>query len=240
MYRRGFIRSVASGLMISMLPSSVLATELKLDKKMRNGKLLLGMVVFNGFQLLDVFGPLEMFGFLADEVEIVMVGEKSGKIKSTAGPSIVVDRVFAELPALDILMIPGGAGTRQEVDNPILIAEIARLANNSDHIATICTGAALLAKTGFLDGRKATTNKRAFKWVMEQGENVNWVKKARWVEDGDLFTSSGVSAGTDMALALIAKLFGKESAVAIAQRTEYIWNDNPNSDPFAKLNNLID
>jgi transcriptional regulator GlxA family with amidase domain len=79
-------------------------------------------------------------------------------------------------------------------------------------VTSVCTGAALLARAGILDGRRATTNKRAFQWVVEQGPRVEWVREARWVEDGKFVTSSGVSAGINMTLAVIARLLGKETS----------------------------
>lgn len=91
-----------------------------------------------------------------------------------------------------------------------------------------------------MDGVRATTNKRAFKWATSQGQNVQWVRKARWVEDGKYFTSSGISAGTDMALALIARLLGAETAQSVADGAEYRWNSDATDDPFAKLNGLAD
>ena len=90
-----------------------------------------------------------------------------------------------------------------------------------------------MAKAGLLDGKRATTNKRAFDWVASQGPNVDWQRKARWVEDGKFITSSGVSAGTDMALALIARLCGIDRAREVAQWAEYVWNEDANDDPFA-------
>jgi putative intracellular protease/amidase len=203
-------------------------------------KLVLGMVVFEGFQLLDTFGPLEMFGALKDKVTILMIGEKAGTIKSTAGPAVLVDHTFADVPKLDIIMIPGGAGTRREVNNASFVAELKKLSEATPHVASICTGSAVLARTGLLDGLKATTNKRSYKWATSQGEKVVWIPQARWVEDGKYFTSSGISAGTDMALALIEKIFGKETAVKIANGAEYEWNHDPHHDPFAKLNGLVD
>jgi transcriptional regulator GlxA family with amidase domain len=203
-------------------------------------KMTLGMVVFEGFQLLDTFGPLEMFGSLRDKVQIVMIGENVGPVKSSAGPAVVVDYAFADAPKLDIVMIPGGGGTRREVNNPAFLSAFKLLAQVTPHVASICTGAAVLARTGLLDGVKATTNKRAFKWATSQGPNVKWIAQARWVEDGRFFTSSGISAGTDMALALIARLFGQETAVRIADGAEYEWNNDPHHDPFAKLNGLVD
>jgi transcriptional regulator GlxA family with amidase domain len=203
-------------------------------------KLVLGMVVFEGFQLLDTFGPLEMFGALKDKVTILMIGEKAGTIKSTAGPAVLVDHTFADVPKLDIVMIPGGAGTRREVDNVPFVSALKKLSEATPNVASICTGSAVLARTGLLDGLKATTNKRSYKWATSQSEKVVWVPQARWVEDGKYFTSSGISAGTDMALALIEKLFGKETAIKIANGAEYEWNRDSHHDPFAKLNGLVD
>ena len=203
------------------------------------GKLVLGMVVFDGFQLLDVFGPLEMFGDLGDKVEIVMIAERKGPVKSSAGPVTIAQYSFADAPRLDIVMLPGGGGTRREVNNPAFLAAYKALAEATPHVATICTGSAVLARTGLLDGVKATTNKRAYAWATSQGAKVAWVPEARWVEDGKYFTSSGISAGMDMALGLIARLLGQNAAMEVANRAEYHWNSDPHVDPFARLNGLV-
>jgi transcriptional regulator GlxA family with amidase domain len=99
---------------------------------------------------------------------------------------------------------------------------------------SVCSGSALLAKAGLLDGRKATSNKQYFQLAEQNGPEVQWIKKARWVDDGDRVTSSGVSAGIDMALHVIARLYGKESAERLAKGTEYTWHRNADDDPFAK------
>jgi transcriptional regulator GlxA family with amidase domain len=91
-----------------------------------------------------------------------------------------------------------------------------------------------------LDGLQATTNKRAFAWASSQSDKVRWKKEARWVEDGKFFTSSGVSAGMDMALALIARLLGRENAEQIAVWTEYEWHSDAAWDPFAKIHGLVE
>ena len=242
--RRTFIGSLlTSGLLFS--GDSVEAASKNLNRSFEdsnapNDKLILGMVLFERFQLLDTFGPLEMFGSLKDKVTIVMIAQKQGVVKSSAGPAVSIDYTFENVPKLDIVMIPGGGGTRVEVNNALFVNAVKKLAEQAPHVASVCTGAAVLAKTGLLDGKNATTNKRAFHWVEKQGQQVNWVKKARWVEDGKYFTSSGISAGTDMALSLIAKLFGDDVAVRIADGAEYEWNKDSHHDPFAKLNGLID
>jgi len=204
-----------------------------------DGRLILGMVVFEGFQLLDVFGPLDIFGSLRDKVSIIIIGEKGESVKSSAGPVLKLDYTFSNVPKIDILMIPGGAGTRREVKNEAFLNAFRKLAEAAPKVATICTGSAVLAKTGLLDGHKATTNKRAYAWATSQSDKVIWVPEARWVEDGKFFTSSGISAGIDMALGLIANMFGKQTAIRIANGAEYQWIDDPHHDPFAKMNGLI-
>ncbi len=104
---------------------------------------------------------------------------------------------------------------------------------------TVCTGSILLAMTGVLDGRKATTNKLDFIATVPLGPNVEWVRQARWVEDGKFFTSSGVSAGMDMALAAVSRLFGREVADEMAEGTEYDWHDDADWDPFAARAGLL-
>jgi putative intracellular protease/amidase len=243
--RRSFISAASAGTAISALSltsskSREPAPQEKETGTSADGKMILGMVVFDGFQLLDTFGPLEMFGALKEQITILMIGEKAGMVKSTAGPRVAIDHIIADAPKLDIVMIPGGQGTRREVNNTSFVADLKILSEATPHVASICTGSAVLARTGLLDGLKATTNKRSYKWATSQGEKVVWVPKARWVEDGKYFTSSGISAGTDMALALIEKLFGRETAMRVANGAEYEWNRDPSHDPFAKLNGLVD
>ena len=201
---------------------------------MSNQPLKLGAIVFDGFGLLDLFGPLEMFGSLKDKIEIVLISEKDINIASFQGPKVLADATFDQTNDLDILLIPGGFGTRKEVNNTNLINFIKTTAEKTTYVASVCTGAALLAKTGLLDKRNATTNKLVFDWVKDLNPHVNWLSKARWVEDGKFFTSSGVSAGMDMALGLIEKIFNTDTANEVASCAEYIWNSNKNDDPFAK------
>ena len=169
-------------------------------------RLSLAVVLFEGFELLDVFGPLEMFGLLPDQFKIILVAESGDIVTSSQGPKSLVDYRFEDCPAFDILLVPGGKGTRREVDNPVLLAWLRSQAQTADYVTSVCTGSAILARAGLLDGRRATTNKAAFEWVTSQGERIDWQKQARWVEDDHYFTSSGVSAGIDMSLALIARI----------------------------------
>lgn len=193
----------------------------------------LGAVLFPRFELLDVFGPLEMFGLLRDRVSISMVAEEAGVVASNQGPKAVADLSLADAGDLDLLLIPGGMGTRQEVLNSRFLELLRARAEAARTVACVCTGSALLAKTGLLDGRKATSNKLAFDWVKTQGPDVSWVREARWVEDGKYFTSSGVSAGMDMSLGVIALLFGRETSLQVARWAEYTWHEEKSVDPFA-------
>ena len=199
----------------------------------------LGALIFPGYELLDMFGPLEMFGMMGEEVEIRMVAQTSDPVASRQGPQTVVDDAFGDRDSYDMLLIPGGPGTRPEVDNPVLIDWIKAMTPKAELTMTVCTGSALLARTGLIDGKRATSNKAAFKWVMEQGPKVDWIKQARWCEDGAIMTSSGVSAGMDMALAAIAREYSAADAERVANSTEYDWKQDPDWDPFAKIHGLV-
>jgi putative intracellular protease/amidase len=194
----------------------------------------LGAVLYDKFELLDLYGPLEMFGALAPDVKIVTVAEKKGAVASTPGVETVAHFDFAGCPKLDLVLLPGGIGTLPQLGNPALLDFLRKRAAEAELTMSVCSGSALLAKAGLLDGRRATSNKLWFQLARSQSERVDWVTAARWVEDGPFATSSGVSAGTDMALAVIAKLWGKDRADRVAIETEYTWHRDANTDPFAK------
>jgi putative intracellular protease/amidase len=192
----------------------------------------IGIVLFPGFETLDVFGPVEMWGRLAD-YDVVMVSEHGDTVLSAQGVATVASYSFETVPQLQILMMPGGGGTRTEVGNGAMLAFLRKQDLGTEWTTSVCTGSAVLAKAGILDGRKATTNKLAYQWATSQSTAVHWQPRARWVVDGKYISSSGVSAGTDMALGLVEILYGREQADAVAKLTEYIWNHDPTSDPFA-------
>jgi putative intracellular protease/amidase len=192
----------------------------------------LGIVLYPGFEVLDVYGPLEMWGYVQD-FKVITIAEQAGPVRSAQGVSTVAEYSFATAPPLDILMVPGGIGTRTELENPVLLDYLRRQHARTEYTTSVCTGSALLAKAGLLTGLRATSNKRAFQLAVDQDPAVHWVGKARWVEDGKVLTSSGVSAGTDMALGLIAKIYGRERAEALARSVEYEWHHDPDVDPFA-------
>ena len=201
--------------------------------------LTLGAILYDKFELLDLYGPLEMFGTLQSEVKIITVAEKIGPVPSFQGPQTMAEFDYQNCPPLDLILLPGGFGTVKELGNQAILSFLKDRVASAKVTMSVCSGSWILAKAGLLDGRRATSNKVYFKLATQQSDQVQWVSEARWVEDGPIFTSSGVSAGIDMALAVIASLFGEDKAVEIANYTEYVWNKNPDDDPFHQYLDLL-
>ena len=200
------------------------------------------VALFEGFTVLDVYGPVQAFascritqpdGKRRPLFEIFSMASRTGKVKAGEGPSSWADWSFDDAPDYDILLIPGGFGTRAAVEDKSFLERLTAASRRARVTTTVCTGSALLARTGLLDGRPATSNKIAWDWVTQQGPRVLWKRKARWVDDGNVLTSSGVSAGIDMALSLIARLHGREMALTSARNMEYVWREGADDDPFA-------
>jgi len=195
----------------------------------------LGIVLYEGFEVLDVYGPAEMFGNVGKSLNLVMVAEHSGAVISSQGPVTIAKYGFDDCPKLDIVLVPGGFGTLRELRNETMLDWLREQAEEAEIICSVCSGSAILAKAGLLDGYRATSNKQYFSLAENQGPDVEWVKEARWVEDRDRVTSSGVSAGIDMALAIIQRLYGESTAEGIANAAEYTWHRDADVDPFAKF-----
>lgn len=189
-------------------------------------------IMFEDYETLDVFGTAEIFGRLVDKYTLKFYSLEGGVITNRHGVPIMTEQLETMNNNTKILLIPGGMGTRKEVNNVILINKIKALSLSSDYVLTVCTGSALLAKTGLLDGRQATSNKRAFSWVVSQGVHVDWDEKARWKIDGKYYTSSGVSAGMDMSLGFLADRHGIDFARKVAKQIEYNWIEDKDYDNF--------
>ena len=200
----------------------------------------LGVILYNNFELLDAYGPLEMFGCLGDALEIVTIAQNKGGVASSAGPQTVAEYDFNDAPELDMTLLPGGIGTVPELANTALLNFLRERCPKAQVNMSVCTGSALLAKPGLLDGLRATSNKMFFNLASSQSDQVEWVEKARWVDAGQYVTSSGVSAGTDMSLAVIERMFGAEQAQLIVNITEYERHTDADQDPFAALLNQGD
>lgn len=190
------------------------------------------ILLFANFTALDAFGPAEVFARLKDQYSIRYFSVSGGPIVSSIGAMIETNSID-KLDHPDILLIPGGLGTRELVKDNSFLYVLRKIAEASTKVLCVCTGSALLAKTGLLDLKKATSNKLAWSWAVAQGENVNWIRKARWVVDGKYYTSSGVTAGIDMALAFVSDEIGHEAAKKISAGLEYVWNEDKTIDPFA-------
>jgi putative intracellular protease/amidase len=192
----------------------------------------IAVLLFDNFETLDVYGPVEIFGRLTDLYTIRFFSLNGGQINNKHGVSVLTGKLDDINGNLEIFLIPGGIGTRKEVENRPLLDKISEISKLSNYVLTVCTGSALLARTGLLDGKKATSNKRVFAWVMTNGANVLWNKQARWVVYGKYYTSSGVSAGMDMSLGFLSDRHGVEFARKVALEIEYNWTEDKDNDTF--------
>lgn len=192
----------------------------------------LNILLFDNFETLDALGPAEVIGRLPEEYNIKCYSLNGGIV--TSKQNIKIETLpIADIVGNYILLIPGGQGTRQLVDDSLFIEQLKQLAKKAKYVLTVCTGSALLAKTGLLDNKDATSNKLAFNWVVSTNEKVNWIKKARWVIAENIYSSSGVSAGIDMTLGFLADQHGMTLAEKIAHDIEYIWHKDKKEDFFA-------
>jgi transcriptional regulator GlxA family with amidase domain len=205
---------------------------------MTGGRREVAVVLFPGFELLDACGPIEVLAHLPEHFSVTLLGPRAGPIPSAQGVEVVAGRPYDQASPCDLVLVPGGVGTRTLVDDEAFCSWLARFAARAPLVASVCTGSAVLAAAGLLDGHRATSNKRAFSWASGQGSDVEWVKKARWVEDGDRWSSSGVAAGIDMALALVARLHSEALAHRVADALEIDWHEDPRFDPFAERHGL--
>ncbi len=191
------------------------------------------MVLFEGFELLDVFGPVELLARLPEEYRIIYVAPDTGPVRSSQGAEIVVPVSLKDAAHSDIVFMPGGPGTRCLVRDQQFLQMLSHVAAPASIVVSVCTGSAVLAAAGLLNGYRATSNKRAFDWASGHGDEVTWVRRARWIHDRDRWTSSGVAAGMDMTAALIGHLTGPEAAATAAREIELEIHPDPTRDPFA-------
>lgn len=189
------------------------------------------VLLFPDFETLDAFGPVAVLGRI-EEYRMCYISFAGGRIVSRQGAAIET-APLVNADAAEVLLVPGGQGTRRLVEDQAFLGELHAISMQSKYCLSVCTGSALLAKTDLLDGRWATSNKKALDWVKSMGPAVRWVDRARWVVDGKFYTSSGVSAGIDMALGFVADRFGKLRAEQISREIEYVWNSDKDDDPFS-------
>ncbi len=217
-------------------PQNVLAQK---DEAVEKRERTLGVLIFPGFEMLDAYGPLEMWGNLGPAIKVVMIASEPGPIASAQGPKTVAEYGLDDCPKLDLILVPGGIGVLKTAKDERTLQWLRNRSKDAEITMSVCNGASILAATGLLDGRQATTNKAYWGLATAPGKKVNWVKQARWVDDGNIVTSSGVSAGIDMSLHVISRLYGEQAANKLANMTEYEWHRDSTWDPFAKLHGLV-
>ncbi len=194
-----------------------------------------GILLFPDVELLDFSGPYEVFGAVRlnpqrrreepSPFEVLAMAETADPVKAAGGLRILPDATIDEHPVLDVLVVPGGWGTRREMRNERLIGWIAGQGRRVETLASVCTGALLLAAAGLLDGRRATTHRASIDLLRDSFPRVQVVDDVHVVEEGRLFTSAGISAGIDLALRVTAAYFGLETARATARHMEYDFNE---------------
>ncbi|GAB1315538.1 Class I glutamine amidotransferase-like protein [Madurella fahalii] len=223
-----------------------------------------GVVLFPGFQPLDVIGPLDIIQVLSGRHNMTLstLWKETGPVWARApplknplppnpnlppaiypvqAPRFVATHTFANAPPLDLLLVPGGQGTRVLHENNDTTVEdfIVSRFDELQYLLSVCTGAGLLAKSGVLAGRRATTNKAAWAWVTQFGDGeVEWVPTARWTEDGKVWTSSGVSAGIDMAYAFFRRLLGPAAVDPVMNALEHPPHTDERWDPYSVVHDV--
>jgi transcriptional regulator GlxA family with amidase domain len=190
-----------------------------------------GVLVFPEVEVLDFCGPFEVFSVarLVEDrrrqdpspYEVVLVAEQPGVIVTTGGLKVVADHTFDDCTPLNVLVVPGGWGTRREMMNDRLITWLEEQARQVTTLTSVCTGSLLLGKAGLLDGKRATTHWRVLEEMRKLFPAVKVIDDQHVVEEGDLLTSAGISAGIDMALRVVTRHHGEAIARATARYMEY-------------------
>ena len=195
-----------------------------------------GILVFDDVEVLDFCGPFEVFSVtrLNEErrredpspFEVLLIAQQPGVVTAAGALKVIPDVTLDACPALDVLVVPGGWGTRREIHNTALLDWIARQGRQVKTLTSVCTGAMLLGHAGLLDGHHATTHWRSLDWMRESFPAVTVEDAYHVVEDGTLLTSAGISAGIDMSLRVVARLYGDAVARATARHMEYPFPDD--------------
>jgi len=195
-----------------------------------------GILVFDDVEVLDFCGPFEVLSVTRlDEsrrredpspFEVLLVAEREGIVTASGGLKVTPDYTIERCPPLDVLVVPGGWGTRREIQNAPLLDWIRAHGRSVDLLTSVCTGAMLLGHAGLLDGRHATTHWRSLGWMRESFPAVTVETELHVVEDGNVLTSAGISAGIDMALLIVARHHGEDVARATARHMEYPYPDD--------------
>lgn len=200
------------------------------------GRKRVGIVVFDDVEVLDFCGPFEVFSVvrLADgnrresesPFEVRLVAERPGPITANGGMTVAPHCSFENCPPLDVIVVPGGWGTRRELKNPALLDWLRARAAVAETVTSVCTGSLVLGHAGLLDGLRATTHWQALDLMRDSLPAVNVIYDRHYVQDGRVFTSAGISAGIDMALQVVAHYHGESVARATARYMEYPYPES--------------
>jgi len=195
-----------------------------------------GILIFPNVEVLDFCGPFEVFSVTrldenrrreeSSPFEVLVLAEHADPVVATGGLRVIPDATLDTCPPLDVLVVPGGWGTRTEIGNQRMVTWIAERAKEVETLTSVCTGAMLLGQAGLLDGRRATTHWRSLDWMRQSFPAVTVEDKLHVVEDGDVLTSAGISAGIDMALRVVTRYFGEAIGRATARHMEYPFPDD--------------
>ncbi len=184
------------------------------------------ILLFDDVEVLDFAGPFEIFSITNELneytiLDIYTVAQNNSPIIAKNGLSVNPDYELSEAPEPDLLIIPGGYGARKLLQETDVINWIMDNAGPAEKIMSVCTGALLLAKAGLLDGLRATTHYQVFDTLAELAPNTEILRNERFIDNGKILTSAGVSAGIDMSLYVIGLLYGKDEARKTARHIEY-------------------
>jgi transcriptional regulator GlxA family with amidase domain len=185
----------------------------------------IAIAVFDGAEELDFVGPWEVLAAWREhgsaDVEVVLVGESTAPVTSAKGMRVVPDTSWDDLGDVDVLVYPGGRGTRAQLGDETIRARLRRLRRDETLMTSVCTGSLVYADVGLLDGRPATTYWTAFDELQRLGHDIEPRPEARFVDDADVVTAAGVSAGIDMALHLVGRLGSPEQAREVRRYIQY-------------------
>ena len=183
-----------------------------------------GIVLFPDAEELDWAGPYEVFGMASltrDDVRVVTIAEHTDAVRSFNGLRVLPDYGFEDAPELDVLLVPGGQGTRKEVDNKVMTRWLAKVAPGCEWVTSVCTGALLLHAAGLTQDKRITPHWGVNDQLRECAPEATVLEKGRYVRDGKLVTAAGVSAGIDMSLWLVGQIWGVEHARGTQRFMEY-------------------
>lgn len=182
----------------------------------------IGIVLFEDAEELDWAGPWEVLTMACmDGDRVVTVAQDPGPIRCAKGLRVLSDHTFDDCPDLDVIVVPGGNGTRVEMDNPVLLSFLTDHAASAAWTTSVCTGSFVLWAAGLLDGKRATTHWAAIDELRSHAPDLDLAADERWVVDGKVVTAAGVSAGIDMALWLVGQLYDEDHARATQRFIQY-------------------